>query len=150
MACPRRRARGDVRGSPLGPARVAARVLAVTSTDDKNAALRAMADALEAAEADILAANETDVTTAREAGTREALLDAQTGFLVPRRDAGVLTERLAALLEHPDLRARLGAAGRERFEENFTFGHMFRNTLAVYDEMLSRRTTGVKQVTEPN
>lgn len=83
-------------------------------------------------------------------GTREALVDGQTGFLVPRRDAGTLTDRLGRLLEHPNLRAKLGAAGRERFEANFTFGHMLRNTLAVYDEVLSRRTAGVGRVAEPN
>ena len=45
-------------------ARAAARVLALSSKDQKNAALMAMADALEASREDILAANGRDVAAA--------------------------------------------------------------------------------------
>jgi glutamate-5-semialdehyde dehydrogenase len=56
-------------------ARVAAIDLAVASRAVKDAALRAMADALLAAEPEILAANAADVDRAREGGTSEAMID---------------------------------------------------------------------------
>jgi len=56
-------------------ARAAARVLALTSTDQKDAALAAMAIAIRARKADILAANADDVAEAKAGGTTPAFLD---------------------------------------------------------------------------
>jgi glutamate-5-semialdehyde dehydrogenase len=56
-------------------ARAAAAVLAPLPRKTKDAALLAMADALEAERERILAANAEDVTAGRDAGTSEALLD---------------------------------------------------------------------------
>ncbi|MDA4086522.1 gamma-glutamyl phosphate reductase [Mycolicibacterium hassiacum DSM 44199] len=56
-------------------ARRASRVLATLSTDTKNRALHAAADALLRRADAILAANEKDLQTARAAGTAEAMLD---------------------------------------------------------------------------
>lgn len=75
-------------------------------------------------------------------GVREAVVDGETGFLVPRADVGALRERLSALLRGPRLRARLGAAGRRRYEANFTFERMLEKTLGVYDGVLTARRVG--------
>ena len=56
-------------------ARTAARVLALCSKDEKNAALMAMADAIEAAEADIVAANARDLEAAPGYGLNDAAVD---------------------------------------------------------------------------
>jgi glutamate-5-semialdehyde dehydrogenase len=56
-------------------AKEASRVVAKASTTTKNAALRAMADRLEAAAPGILAANAADMEQARAEGVTEALLD---------------------------------------------------------------------------
>jgi len=59
-------------------ARAAARPLAIASTDAKNKALLAMADALTSAEADILAANAIDLKNAAEAGVAASFIDRLT------------------------------------------------------------------------
>ncbi|MCE7946036.1 MAG: glutamate-5-semialdehyde dehydrogenase [Chloroflexi bacterium CFX4] len=56
-------------------ARAAARQLARLSTDQKNAALHAIADALSTHQTAIMAANATDLAAARESGMNAALLD---------------------------------------------------------------------------
>lgn len=56
-------------------AKQAAAKLAVTSTAVKNAALLAMAAALEAQQADILAANERDMAAAADKGMKSSMLD---------------------------------------------------------------------------
>ena len=56
-------------------AKVASRRLVAMTTDEKNAALLAIADALEADLAAILAANAQDIEAARAKGISEALLD---------------------------------------------------------------------------
>lgn len=59
-------------------AREAARELRVLTRDQKDAALRAMADALESHCATIVDANSSDISRARENGTSEALIDRLT------------------------------------------------------------------------
>lgn len=56
-------------------ARVASRVLATLTTQAKNRALHAAADAVLAAADAVLAANAEDIETARAAGTAEAMID---------------------------------------------------------------------------
>jgi glutamate-5-semialdehyde dehydrogenase len=56
-------------------ARVASRRLALLSRAEKDAALRAMADALDAAAADVVAANAQDHQRGRDAGMPGGLLD---------------------------------------------------------------------------
>ncbi len=56
-------------------ARVAARVLALASTAEKNAALEICADAIIANAADLMAANELDIETARAGGMADTPLD---------------------------------------------------------------------------
>jgi len=45
--------------------------------------------------------------------------------------------RLHSLLDDPALRRRMGAAGRDRYENAFTLDHMLRKTLAVYQWQFS-------------
>jgi glutamate-5-semialdehyde dehydrogenase len=68
-------------------ARVAARELATLSTETKNRALRAAADALLARTHEILAANGEDLDAARAAGTPDAMLDRLA--LNPQRVDGI-------------------------------------------------------------
>lgn len=56
-------------------ARIAARQLAVTGTQEKNAALLAIADALISRRSEWLAANAADLAAARAGGMGESLLD---------------------------------------------------------------------------
>jgi glutamate-5-semialdehyde dehydrogenase len=81
-------------------ARAAAPALAAAGTADKNRALLAVADALEAREADILAANQKDVEAGQAGGMTKALLDRLT--LTPARIAGMAGGvRQVAALEDP-------------------------------------------------
>ena len=52
----------------------------------------------------------------RHAGIPEILEDGRAGYLVPERDVDALFERLAHLVEHPELWAALGRAGRQYVE----------------------------------
>ncbi|MEA4823960.1 MAG: glutamate-5-semialdehyde dehydrogenase [Clostridiaceae bacterium] len=81
-------------------AKAAARVLAQTGTIEKNRALYAIADALDAHQEDIFAANARDADAARENGMRQAMLDRLT--LTPARLASAIAGvREIALQEDP-------------------------------------------------
>jgi glycosyltransferase involved in cell wall biosynthesis len=61
-------------------------------------------------------------------GLPDIVVDGETGFLVPPKDAKSIAGRLENLILDPDLRAAMGAAGRRRYEENFTI-EKFRNSM---------------------
>ena len=81
-------------------ARAAAAALAKKTTDEKNAALLAIADSLEKNRATIVAANNIDLAHAKEAGISSSMLDRLT--LTPARfDAMVAGVRHVATLPDP-------------------------------------------------
>ncbi|HET9725952.1 MAG TPA: glycosyltransferase family 4 protein [Gemmatimonadales bacterium] len=67
-------------------------------------------------------------------GCREVVRHEWNGLLVPVRDAAALAESIGRLLRDPVERARMGARGRERVEDQFSDRHVIRETLAVYGE----------------
>lgn len=70
---------------------------------------------------------------AAEAGAMgEIVRDGLTGLLVPRDDATALAEAIGRLLTDDGLRARLGAAGRKRAEECYSWDTVAEGVLAAY------------------
>lgn len=61
-------------------------------------------------------------------GLPDIVVDRETGFLVPTKDAKSIAERLENLILDPDLRRTMGAAGRLRYQEKFTI-EKFRNSM---------------------
>jgi glycosyltransferase involved in cell wall biosynthesis len=62
------------------------------------------------------------VVATRSGGIAETVIDGQTGFLVAREDIVGLADRVAALLDDPALARRMGQAGRERVNSEFSPG----------------------------
>lgn len=72
------------------------------------------------------------VVTSDVGGSRESVLDGETGFLVARGDVEILRDRLQRLIMDKTLRERMGAAGYRRFHARFTFDQMLAGTKQVY------------------
>ena len=71
-------------------------------------------------------------------GIPEIMRDGDGGLLLqPPPDPARLVDALEHLLGDPDLRRRMGAAGRERFEGTFTLDRWVRQTRTVYDSVLA-------------
>jgi L-malate glycosyltransferase len=68
-------------------------------------------------------------------GTPEAVLDGETGLLVPARDVPALASALERLLGDDDLRRRYGEAGRRRVDAHFAASAMTQRILEIYDEL---------------
>lgn len=68
-------------------------------------------------------------------GTGEVIVDGQTGFLAPAKDAEALAARLAILADHAQQRAAMGVAGRLRSQELFSDRQMHAAYLSLYREM---------------
>lgn len=70
-------------------------------------------------------------------GTPDVIVDGETGYLVPFADLDALESALESLVSDPGLCERMGRAGRERLEREFTF-ERFRERLGRYlEELLS-------------
>ncbi len=71
-------------------------------------------------------------------GNREAVLDGKTGFLVAPADHDALAGKLIYLLTRPDESLRLGRAGRERAEAEFSLAAMIRNYREYYIRLVKQ------------
>ncbi len=68
-------------------------------------------------------------------GLVEAVADGETGLLVESGDVPALRAAIERLLGDPDLRRRLGAAGRARAAERFSWDAYVAAALEVYAEV---------------
>ena len=72
-------------------------------------------------------------------GIRELIDDGENGFIVPSDDVEAMVERVKMLLDSPELRRRIGMAGREKMRREFTVEKMVDTLQNVYIEMLRRK-----------
>jgi glycosyltransferase involved in cell wall biosynthesis len=66
----------------------------------------------------------------------------ETGLLVPPGDPGALAAMLRRALDEPELRDRVGAAGRARALERFTWRQTALGTVEHYRALLDERAAG--------
>lgn len=68
-------------------------------------------------------------------GVREAVIEGDTGFLIPENDDVRLADRLRTLIADPALRASMGQAARARYEADFTFDRLVAEALSLYESV---------------
>jgi glycosyltransferase involved in cell wall biosynthesis len=73
-------------------------------------------------------------------GLRENVADGETGIVVPRRDPSALAAALRRLADDPELRRRLGAAGRRRVAEKFVPARQIEAFVELYEAARRART----------
>jgi len=66
-------------------------------------------------------------------GSREVVLDGETGFIANPFDVPAYADRIATLLADSDLRQSMGRAGRERLESHFGIDRLHREFIEVYE-----------------
>jgi len=82
------------------------------------------------------AAAEVPVVATNHGGIPEAVLDGATGFLVPERTPGALAERIAYLLDHPEVARSMGRAGRRLVKKKFDVRRQTERLELLYDTVL--------------
>lgn len=68
-------------------------------------------------------------------GLPENVEDGVTGFIVPRRNPEAMTEKIMLLARDPELRLKMGKAGRERALNRFDLKTQISAFVALYQEM---------------
>lgn len=82
-------------------------------------------------------ASKLPIVATRVGGIPELVIDGETGVLVPPDDADQLAAGLCKVLESPQLRKKMGCAGRQRIEETFTLERKLNETEKLYLSMLA-------------
>jgi glycogen synthase len=71
------------------------------------------------------------------AGAREAVLHGKTGVLVPPEDTAKLQKAVALLIDEPEMRLELGAAGRQRMKDEFPVATMVDRHIDLYESVIN-------------
>jgi glycosyltransferase involved in cell wall biosynthesis len=77
----------------------------------------------------------TPIVASDVGGIGEALTDDESGLLVAPGDTAGLARAMTELLDEPERRARMGAAGRSRVEQRFSRAAMIDRLEGVYSEV---------------
>lgn len=85
------------------------------------------------------AAMRLPVIVTRVLGSVDAVIDGQTGMIVPPRDSGALADALRTYLRDPELRRRHGDAGRQRVERDFRQEAIWECLFQEYARLLAAR-----------
>lgn len=75
-------------------------------------------------------------------GLTENIEDGVTGYVVPRRNPDAIAEKLLRLMDDPDLRRRMGQAGRERVEQHFKIDEQISAFERLYRQVVSESNEG--------
>jgi glycosyltransferase involved in cell wall biosynthesis len=78
-------------------------------------------------------------------GVLDIVVNGETGFYVPPRNAPELAARLLQLIDSPETRRRMGKAGRERVLENFDQQKQIDALVEIYNGVLPQMGTDVKK-----
>jgi glycosyltransferase involved in cell wall biosynthesis len=76
------------------------------------------------------------VVSTWHAAIPETVLDGETGILVEKENVEELTRALKRLIEHPELREKMGLTGRRRYEQFYTMDINISNMIAVFKKAL--------------
>jgi glycosyltransferase involved in cell wall biosynthesis len=78
------------------------------------------------------ASMELPVVVAASIGSVDTAIDGVTGLLFPTRDVAALAGKLRQMIEYPELRKRMGQAGRRRVIEEFDSRSIIQEHWALY------------------
>ena len=74
-------------------------------------------------------------------GNPEAVVDGETGYLVPPRDPDSLAEAIEKLIVDANLRRRMGEAGWRRMEQEFSMKRLVERFAEWYEELAANSVT---------
>jgi glycosyltransferase involved in cell wall biosynthesis/peptidoglycan/xylan/chitin deacetylase (PgdA/CDA1 family) len=89
------------------------------------------------------------IVATRSGGTPEAVVEGETGMLVPPGDSKSLAEALCLLLDNPALVHKMGENARKRATEVFSYERMMDETVCLYERLLSENRAKKSKVRKP-
>jgi len=78
------------------------------------------------------------VISTYHSGIPEAVINGQSGFLVPERDVDALTKKLMYLINHPEIWPRMGRCGRMFIEKEYNINRLNQKLSKIYQDLINR------------
>ena len=78
------------------------------------------------------------VVTTDHPGCRDAIEPNKTGLLVPIKNALALADAIEYLIKNPDVRKKMGAAGRNLAEKEFAIEKIVAEHMEIYRKLLNK------------
>ena len=78
------------------------------------------------------------VSTKNAGAIPETVIDGKTGILVEKKNPQAVAQAIIKLIESPELRVKMGMAGRKRYEQYYTQERNIENMIRVFDHALKR------------
>ncbi|HSC35888.1 MAG TPA: glycosyltransferase [Thermodesulfobacteriota bacterium] len=72
-------------------------------------------------------------------GIPEIVIDGETGFLLPERDTHAMAERLKQLIRDPELKIKMGKAGRAHVQANYDRKNEINNLEKLFENLLKNK-----------
>ena len=79
------------------------------------------------------------VVSTFEGAIPDVVEDGVTGFLVPQKDAVALADKLEILIKDPELRLKMGQAGRLKYEQEFTLERFEKRMVEILEEVSDKK-----------
>ena len=73
-----------------------------------------------------------------EGGIPDIVNDELTGYLVQQRDSVALAEKIELLIQNPDLRKKMGIAGRKIFLQKFTLDKFENRLISILQPVIQQ------------
>jgi glycosyltransferase involved in cell wall biosynthesis len=73
-------------------------------------------------------------------GTKELVMEGETGYLVPAEDPDALAAKLEYLLDNSDVAQRMGTAGEAKLRHEFSMERMVEETVQLYQRAIENAT----------
>jgi glycosyltransferase involved in cell wall biosynthesis len=86
------------------------------------------------------------IVTTSVGGIPDMVLDGETGFVIAPNDPVALAEKLELLISKPELRLKMGNAGRKRFERFFTMRQFEQNMVNILETVISKQKSTSKEL----
>jgi len=77
------------------------------------------------------------VVSTRHGAIPEGMVDGESGFLVPERNAEALAERLGYLATHPEIWPAMGPRGRSFVESKYGMDLLSRKLVSIYNQLIA-------------
>ena len=76
------------------------------------------------------------VVSARHSGIGELVVDAESGFLLPEKDVAGLVEKIACLIDRPDIYRQMARRGRVSVRQHYNITILNRQLQQVFEKLM--------------
>ena len=79
------------------------------------------------------------IISTNHAAIPESVIDGLNGFIVEKQNPSQIAEKMQFLIDHPEIREKMGKSSRKLYEENFTEEKMTERFINVFNQVINSK-----------